>query len=72
MKPAVQYVSNEKGKPVAVQVSVKVWQRLMEQLATYEQELKIKDDLTTAFAEVKLLREGVLPKQTLTDFLDEL
>jgi PHD/YefM family antitoxin component YafN of YafNO toxin-antitoxin module len=72
MKTAVQYVSNEKGKPVAVQVPVKTWERLIQQLSTYEQELKIKSDLTQAFAEVKLMREGLQPKQTLSDFLDDL
>jgi hypothetical protein len=32
----------------------------------------IKSDLTRAFTEVKLMRAGLLPKQTLSDFLKEL
>lgn len=72
MKVAVQYVSDEKGKPKAVQIPIKEWEKLMQTLKKYEQELQLKSDLTLAFDEVRLMREGHLPKQTLADFLNEL
>ena len=44
----------------------------MNRLTKYEQILKIKSDLTEAFAEVKKMRSGKLKKQSLSDFLKEL
>jgi len=44
----------------------------MTRLEKYEQMLKIKSDLTKAFQEVKLMQQGKIRKQTLSEFLSEL
>ena len=36
------------------------------------QKKQLKDDLTEAFKEVELIRQGKLEKQTLREFIDEL
>jgi PHD/YefM family antitoxin component YafN of YafNO toxin-antitoxin module len=72
MKLALEYLSDINGKPKAVQLSLTDWEKLMEKLKKYEQTLKIKSDLTEAFAEVALLKKSNVKKQTLTDFLNEL
>ncbi|HYV93891.1 MAG TPA: hypothetical protein VE978_19090 [Chitinophagales bacterium] len=72
MKLEVEYISNEKGKPRAVQLSLTNYQKLMTRLEKYEQMLKIKSDLTKAFQEVKLMQQGKIRKQTLSEFLSEL
>lgn len=72
MKLAIQYVSDTKGRPKAVQVPIREWNRLQAKLREYEQQLTLKSDLTTAFEEVELMRSGKMPKQSLADFLNEL
>ena len=48
------------------------WQRLMNRLNKYEQAFKRKADLEEALGQVRQLRKSGQPKQTLTEFLDEL
>lgn len=72
MKIAVQYVSDEKGKPNAVQLPVGDWKKLLLKLRKYEQALKLKSDLEKAFEEVKIIQKSKKPKQTLNEFLNEL
>jgi hypothetical protein len=72
MKTAVQYLNDHKGNTRAVQVSITQWTHLMKRLDKYEQMLKLKSDLTRAFAEVKKMRQGKIKKQSLQSFLNEL
>jgi hypothetical protein len=72
MKFQVDYISSENGKPKAVQLSLTNYQKLMVRLEKYEHMLKIKSDLTKAFREVKLMQQGKIRKQTLSEFLSEL
>ena len=72
MKIAVQYVSDGKGNPKAVQLPIAEWQKVLAKLRKYETALKVKSDLTQAFAEVTTLRKSKSKKETLTDFLDGL
>ena len=72
MKMAIQYVSDTKGKHKAVQIPIRDWDRLLEKLRGYEQQLLLKSDLVAAFDEVRLMQSGKLPKQHLADFLNEL
>lgn len=72
MKLALQYLSDIHGKPQAVQLPLADWEKVLAKLKKYEQTLKIKSDLSEAFAEVELLKNSKEKKQTLTDFLDEL
>ena len=72
MKIALQYVNDSKGKTQSVQLPLTEWEKLMAKLNKYEQTLKIKSDLTEAFAQVSQIRKSKLKKQTLKDFLNEL
>ncbi len=72
MKTAIQYLSDQKGKTQAVQLSISQWTRLMNKLTKYEQMLKLKSDLTKSFEEFNKMRQGKIKKQSLQDFLNEL
>ncbi len=72
MRLSIQYLNDQRGNVSAVQVPVSDWNLIVEKIKKYEQILKIKSDLNTAFSEVKKIREGKLKKQTLSEFLDEL
>ncbi len=72
MKIELQYVSDSNGKPQAVQLPLIEWEKVISKLKKYEQTLKIKSDLSEAFAQVDILRKSKGKKQTLTDFLNEL
>ena len=72
MKSALQYVNDVNGNIQAVQIPVMDWKNLLNKLKKYEQLLKIKSELTKAFSEVEQMQKGILKKQTLSSFLDEL
>jgi hypothetical protein len=72
MKIALQYVNDINGKTHAVQVPLTEWQKMLNKLKKYEQALKLKSDLKDAFIQVSAIRKSKKPKQTLTDFLNEL
>lgn len=72
MKIALQYVNDINGKTHAVQVPLTEWEKMLNKLKKYEQALKLKSDLKDAFIQVSAIRKSKKPKQTLTDFLNEL
>jgi hypothetical protein len=72
MKTALQYVNDINGKTHAVQVPLTEWEKMLNKLKKYEQALKLKSDLKDAFIQVSAIRKSKKPKQTLTDFLNEL
>ena len=70
MKVPLQYVNDADGNLKAVQVPVEEWNKLAERIRHYEQLLKLRDDLTTAFSQVEKMRKGKLRKPTLTEVLE--
>lgn len=72
MKLALQFLTDQNGATQAVQLPLADWQRLMNRLNKYEQAFKLKADLEEALGQVRQLRKSSQPKQTLTEFLDEL
>lgn len=72
MKIPVQYVSDAQGNPQAVLVPLSEWERILNKLKKYEQTLKIRSDLKEAFDEIKAMKSGRIPEQTLSDFLNDL
>jgi len=72
MEINIQYVSDRKGKPKAVQIPISEWEKVVVQLKKSEQILKLQSDLKSAFKEVEKLRKSTAPKQTLSEFLNEL
>jgi hypothetical protein len=67
----IQYLTNLQGQKQGVQMSLKEWEKVMAQLRHYEQLLQLKSDLNEAMQEAKLMQEGKLKKQSLTDFLQD-
>lgn len=72
MKVQLQYLNDQQGNLTAVQIPIEEWKKLEKKIKKYEQAFKVKEDLTAAFEEVKQMRAGAIPKQSLTDFLNEL
>lgn len=72
MKVQLQYLNDQDGNLKAVQIPIEDWKKLEKRIEKYEQAFQVKEDLAAAFREVKQMREGKLPKQTLSDFLNEL
>lgn len=72
MKIHLQYLNDEEGNLTAVQIPIEEWQQLEKKMKKYEQAFQVKEDLAAAFREVKQMQAGKLPKQTLSEFLDEL
>ncbi|MEK6477661.1 hypothetical protein WJR50_09005 [Catalinimonas sp. 4WD22] len=65
-------MNDQEGNLTAVQIPIEDWEKLEKKIKKYEQALKVKEDLTAAFEEVKQMRAGKIPKQSLSDFLNEL
>lgn len=72
MKVQLQFLNDQKGNLTAVQIPIDDWKKLEKKIKKYERAFRVKEDLTTAFEEVKQMRAGKIPKQTLSDFLNEL
>jgi hypothetical protein len=72
MKLELQYLNDIDGNIQAVQLPLTDWERVLNKLKKYEQALKLKSDLSEAFAEVAKLKKSTGQKQTLNDFLNEL
>lgn len=72
MKISVQYVNDISGNTQAVQLPINEWNKMLNKLNKYEQAFKLKTDLKAAMDEVKKLKDKKIPKQTLSDFLNEL
>ncbi len=69
MKQTIQYGNDVRGNILAVQLSFSDWNKFLMKMKKYEEMLKVKSDLTEAFAEAKKMREEKIQKQTLSEFL---
>lgn len=63
----MRYVSDGNGQVQAVQIPIEEWDKLGEQVRKYEQMLKLKKDLSLAFAQVERMRKGVDERSRLGD-----
>jgi hypothetical protein len=72
MKSGISYISDANGKPLAVQLSLNEWEKILNKLKSFEKLVKVKSDLEEAFRQVEQMRKGKIKKQTLSDFLDEI
>ena len=64
----VQYVTNEKGKKTAVQITLKEWQELQKGI----KKLELLDELKQAFAEMDQHSKGKLKTPTTKQLLSQL
>ena len=68
----LQYLNDQEGNLTAVQFPIEDWNKLEKRIKKYEQAVQIKEDLISAFDEVEQMRDGKIPKQTLSEFLNDL
>lgn len=69
---SIQYVQDAKGKRTAVQIPIKEWEALQKKLRHEKEYNDLKESLSEAFKEVKLMQEGKLPKRSIDEVLNEL
>ena len=72
MELDIQYVNDKNGQIKAVQIPIKDWKWLRSKFIKFSKELSLKEDLTKAFSEVRLMQTGKKEKQSLGEFLNEL
>jgi hypothetical protein len=72
MNIALEYLNDIKGKVRAVLIPNAGWEKILKKVKKYEQTLQLKSDLKEGLSEVALLIKSKGPKQTLTEFLDEI
>ena len=72
MELQIQYLTDDKGAKKAVQIPINQWQRILKKSKSFEQQLRLKNDLTEALSDVKKMRKGTKKKTTLLGFLNEL
>lgn len=63
----VQYLSNEEGKRVAVQVPVEEWEGIQAEL----KKSRFLDSFTTALKELRMMRNGKLPEPDVNELFND-
>lgn len=63
----VQYLSNEKGEKVAVQISIEDWKNIQ----TVLKRSAFFDSFAQSLKELKMMREGNLPEPEISDLFQE-
>jgi hypothetical protein len=70
--PAINYLVNDKGKKIFVQMNIEEWEIFLSSVKKMENMIYIKNTLKEAFREVNQIKQGKKPLKTLEDFLKEL
>lgn len=70
--PQANYVINNNGQKVFVQIPVQEWERFVSEFQRFENLFLFKDKLKKAFKEVRAIQKGEKKGTLLKDFLDEL
>lgn len=68
----LQYVTGKNGRPKAVQVPIKEWEKLIKDYKHVKQVSKMKNDLAEAVSEIEEIKKGKRKPVLLKDFLNEL
>ena len=68
---ALQYVTNTEGVPVAVQIPLLEWEKLMQELGELRKKIEILQGIKEGIREVRQASKEKRKLQTLTDFLNE-
>jgi Fe-S cluster biosynthesis and repair protein YggX len=72
MSPDVNYVVNNQGKPIFVQLSVQEWERFFDEYQRLKTLFIFKERLTTAFKEIRQIQNGQKQGTSLEDFLNKI
>ncbi len=68
----LQYINDKRGRPKAVQVPIKEWEKLIHDYKHVKQISKMRNNLTEAIEEIEELKKGKRKPVLLKDFLNEL
>ncbi|MDX2067418.1 MAG: hypothetical protein SFV55_03270 [Haliscomenobacter sp.] len=72
MAPHVNYVVNDQGKAIFVQLSVQEWENFLAEHNRLKSLLLFKERLSTAFKEIRQIQKGEKQGTALEEFLNEL
>lgn len=72
MQPQVNYVVNDKGKPIFVQLSVQEWESFLADYNRLKTLLLFKERFKTALKEIRQIQRGEKQGTSLNDFLNKL
>jgi hypothetical protein len=67
----LQYVTNTEGVPIAVQIPLLEWEKLMQELGALRRKVEVLQGIKEGIIEVRKARKEKRKLQTLTDFLNE-
>lgn len=70
-KLPIQYLTDAKGQQTEVRIPIKEWRSFLEEIERATAYFKLREELKTAFEEVRDMKNGLIPKRSLKDFLDE-
>ena len=70
--PQVNYVTDNSGKPLFVQLPIQEWTSFIEAYQRLVTLLQFKERLKNAFREIRQIQKGKKQATTLNDFLNEL
>ncbi len=70
--PQANYVINNQGQKMFVQLSLEDWENFVNEFKRMENMLFLKDKLKNAFIEIRQIQQGKKQGTTLNDFLNEL
>jgi hypothetical protein len=72
MMPQVNYVVNQQGQPIFVQLSISEWEAFLLEYERLKNLATFKKRFKTALTEIRQIQKGEASGTTLTDFLNEL
>ena len=67
----VQYVTDSEGNKTAVLVPIEQWDQILKEIQELKTSADLKGKLSSGFNQMLQINSDELPRQTLTDFLDE-
>ncbi len=68
----IKYIVDGTGKRQEVVLPFSLWERMLADLETLQEKQRLLLGLQQACREVKLPQQGILPEQTLAEFINEL
>lgn len=72
MLPHVNYVVNDQGKAIFVQLPVQEWEGFLDEYNRLKALLMFKERFVTAFKEIREIQRGEKQGTTLEEFLNEI
>ena len=68
----VQYLTDAKGKQMAVQIPIETWKTISDHLPTFLEYMALRKSLIAGFEEVRRIQKGEQKPMSLEDFFNKL